>query len=72
MFVYLEQFDIPEEKFHPLYADGASFIIGQEQDGFPYGGRFDADRRKVANSMGRGIRNIWNNRLFSFLVDDRP
>ena len=41
MFVYLEQFDIPEEKFHPLYADGASFIIGQEQDGFPYGGRFD-------------------------------
>ena len=41
MFAYLEQFDIPEEKFHPLYADGASFIIGQEQDGFPYGGRFD-------------------------------
>ena len=32
-----------QDEFHPIYADG-SFVLGQEQDGQPFGGFFDENQ----------------------------
>ena len=58
---FLDRILIEKEKFHPLY-NGGSFVIGQEQDGIPYGGLFD----KNQGFSGKMTQvELWNTELKS-------
>ena len=55
-----------KDKYHPLYS-GGSFIIGQEQDGQPFGGLFDKNQ---AFSGKITQTELWNVNLSSDEISD--
>ena len=48
-----------QDEFHPIYADG-SFVLGQEQDGQPFGGFFD-ENQGFSGKLSQV--EIWNTEL---------